>query len=100
MGCDDYGDTTAGTGAPGYTGGTPPTLTTARDNHVWQTLHQAKGRADYRIANAKKRIDALGNEIQRHTRDILDAEATERAITAHAESMGWTLEPDDAQHQD
>jgi hypothetical protein len=22
MGCDDYGDTTAGTGAPGYTGGT------------------------------------------------------------------------------
>lgn len=70
-------------------------LTTAQDNHVWWALRQAKNRADYRIANAKKRIDALGNEIQRHTRDILDAEATERAITAHAESMGWTLEPDD-----
>jgi hypothetical protein len=74
-------------------------LTRAKDNHVWRTLQRAKLSADYQIANAKSKIDALGNEIQRNTRLLLDAEATERAITAHAETMGWTLD-DDAQHQD
>jgi predicted component of type VI protein secretion system len=67
-------------------------LVTKPDDHIWRALKQARGRAAWTARNAKARIDSLSNEIQRHSRDLLNAEAAERAITSHAESMGWTLD--------
>jgi hypothetical protein len=46
MGCDDYGDTSTGTSAPGYTGGTPKMDTREADDHMAAKYIKSSSQAD------------------------------------------------------
>jgi hypothetical protein len=46
MGCDDYGDTSTGTSAPGYTGGTPKVDTREADDHMAAKYIKSSSQAD------------------------------------------------------